>query len=168
MEILIEPSFEYENEYLEMCFDYIHHNDGEYIYDTIEAVRKKITSDIQYKLGLIPKDRLQSFSYWLMENGKIIGTSRLRPQLNERFYRVGGHIGYDIAPSYRRKGYGTKLLALTLEKARALGLREVLITCDDDNIGSRKIIANNKGILKEIFEDEITKKKVRRYHIGLD
>ena len=57
-----------------------------------------------------------------------------------------GHIGYMIRPSGRRKGYGTRILALTLERAREVGLSRVLVTCSPNNIGSARIIENNGGI----------------------
>jgi predicted acetyltransferase len=77
----------------------------------------------------------------------IIGRSALRHWLTPALENVGGHIGYRIRPTERRKGYGTLLLALTLVEARKLGLERVLLTCDSDNIGSRKVIEHNGGKL---------------------
>ena len=77
----------------------------------------------------------------------IIGRSSLRHWLTPALENVGGHIGYRIRPTERRKGYGTQLLALTLVEAGKLGLERVLLTCDSDNIGSRKVIEHNGGQL---------------------
>lgn len=96
-------------------------------------------------------DPLPSFvpqtDYWLIVDGKYTGRSGLRHHLTTSLQRFGGHIGYEIRPSMRRKGYGTLQLKLVLPKAWELGLKRVLITCDDDNIGSAKIIENNGGII---------------------
>ncbi|HWO44907.1 MAG TPA: GNAT family N-acetyltransferase [Methylomirabilota bacterium] len=65
----------------------------------------------------------------------------LRPPDTER----GGHIGYDVRPSERRRGYGTRLLQMTLPEARRIGLTRVLITADDSNVASWRIIERNGG-----------------------
>jgi predicted acetyltransferase len=62
----------------------------------------------------------------------------------------GGHIGYDIRPSARRRGHATAMLAEALPVAAKLGIDRVLVTCDDDNVGSRKVIEANGGV----FEDQ--------------
>ena len=162
-----KPSFRLEDAYLEMCNDYIKNNDQEYTYRTIEEVRGKITSDQNYEIGKIPENRLQSYCYWFMLDNTIIGTSRLRPKLNERFMHVGGNIGYDVRPSYRRKGFGSEILRLTVGEAKKIGMKKVLITCNDDNIGSYKVIENNMGKLIDIEYDEVVGRKIRRYSLSI-
>ena len=71
--------------------------------------------------------------------------SRLRPRLTPALEIQGGHIGYNVPPSVRRKGYGTQLLRLTLPKARAAGLSRVLLTVDSSNVASIRIIERNGG-----------------------
>jgi predicted acetyltransferase len=85
--------------------------------------------------------------YWLIAEGVYAGRIGLRHYLNKALQRFGGHIGYQIQPSMRHKGYGSLQLKLVLPKAWALGLKRVLITCDDDNIASYKIIENNGGVI---------------------
>src|SRR5215207_1294779 len=80
-----------------------------------------------------------------MENDTWIGLLTLCSQINEQFLHSGGHIGYMVRPSGRRCGYGTVLLRLGLDKARERGLQRVLLTCDQTNIGSRKVIETNGG-----------------------
>ena len=92
-----------------------------------------------------PPGVLAYTDFWLMEQDCWIGLLTLRPQINAQFLHSGGHIGYVIRPSKRRCGYGTELLRLGLEKARAYGLSRVLLTCDETNSGSRKIIERNGG-----------------------
>ena len=102
-----------------------------------------------------------------MLDNTIIGTSRLRPKLNERFMHVGGNIGYDVRPSYRRKGFGSEILRLTVGEAKKIGMKKVLITCNDDNIGSYKVIENNMGKLIDIEYDEVVGRKIRRYSLSI-
>ncbi len=82
----------------------------------------------------------------------------------------GGNIGYGINPKYWKQGYGTKMLELGLEKAKDLIKEDkVLITCDDDNIGSSKVIENNSGILENKVKNIIDGEEIftRRYWINL-
>ena len=83
--------------------------------------------------------------------------------------RYGGHIGYGIRYSKWNFGYGTKMLALALKKAKQMGLEKGLITCNDDNIGSAKVIENNGGILQDIIENVVDGKRIytKRYWIEL-
>ena len=62
--------------------------------------------------------------------------------------RSAGHIGYDIRPSKRKQGYGSKILELALPKAKELDIERVLLTCDETNTGSRRIIEKNGGVLE--------------------
>lgn len=117
----------------------------------------------------LPPDRVPSSTYWLLLDGqRIVGTSRLRHWLLPHLEKEGGHIGYDVRPSERRKGYGTALLALTLSKAKELGLSEVLVTCDSDNIGSVRVIENNGGQLLGFATSDETGRQVNRYRIIVD
>ena len=65
--------------------------------------------------------------------------------------KFGGHIGYNVRPSERKKGFATIMLSLALEKCEELGIEDVMVTCKEDNIGSAKTIENNCGVLKEII-----------------
>lgn len=101
----------------------------------------------------------------LNEKNEIIGVGSVRHYLNDYLEKFGGHIGYSIIPSERKKGYGTKLLKLLLEKAKNKNIKSILITCSDDNIGSKKVIENNKGVLENKILNE--NKVTCRYFIHL-
>lgn len=102
---------------------------------------------------------------WLVDGDRYIGRVSIRHELNDRLLAWGGHIGYEIRPSERRKGYGTAALRLGLVEARQLGLERVLVTCDAGNTGSRKIIERNGGVLEnEVRIPGLTEPK-RRYWI---
>ncbi|HEX8997424.1 MAG TPA: GNAT family N-acetyltransferase [Ktedonobacterales bacterium] len=97
----------------------------------------------------------------------LLGVSRLRHMLTPALEDMGGHIGYNIRPSERGKGYGIAILALTLERARELGLSHVLLTCDTDNIRSAGVILRNGGVLTSEGYSPLRGARVSRYWIAL-
>ena len=105
--------------------------------------------------------------YLVDDKGTIMGKSSLRHHLNDFLRTIGGHIGYIIRPDQWRKGYGTEILRLTLEKARERGLERVLVTCDEDNIASMKIIEKNGGIFETTYREDENAVAKRRYWISL-
>jgi len=117
-------------------------------------------TDEAYKKGLVP-----STLYFLVHKKRILGAIHFRHELNDDMLLNGGHIGYGIRPSERRKGYATNMLAMLLDDIRSKGYKKVLITCDDENIGSVKTIENANGVLhdKTEFEGVVT----RRYWVNL-
>ncbi len=96
---------------------------------------------------------------------KIIGAVNIRHELTEDLKTEGGHIGYGVRPSSRNQGYGVFALKLALEKAKNLGIKEVLITCDKENTYSAKVILKNNGQFSSEVEKE--SKKLLRYWIKL-
>jgi predicted acetyltransferase len=114
--------------------------------------------------GIVPMT-----SFWLVEDDQtVIGESRLRHRLTPALEIEGGHIGYAIRPSARRKGYGTRILALTLERARVMGLRQVLVTCNTDNIASARIIEKNGGLLDGYALSPHSRVQISRYWISIN
>ena len=99
---------------------------------------------------------------------RIVGCTAIRHSLNDYLERVGGHIGYVVVPEFRRQGYATAILHLSLRIAREKcdGVHRVLVTCDDDNIGSIRTIEKNGGILESVVSGEDQQLK-RRYWIDL-
>lgn len=110
-----------------------------------------------------------SYTYWLTDiEDVILGVVRIRASLNSEFVRkFAGHIGYDISPLTRRKGYANKILKFALQKEKSINLDKVLITCDEDNIASKKVIENNGGIFESVIFKEEKKKWLLRYWIML-
>ncbi len=95
------------------------------------------------------------FLYVRELDNKVIGVIQIRHYFNEFLEKFGGHIGYSICPSERKKGYATKMLNDLLPICREMGFDKILITCLKDNIGSIKVILNNSGVFeKTVFEPE--------------
>lgn len=95
----------------------------------------------------IPEGFVPHTTYWLVADGSVVGASNLRHSLTDRLRRVGGHIGYGVRPSARGRGYATELLRRTVHAARAMGLSDLLVTCNRDNTASARVIVKNGGVL---------------------
>jgi predicted acetyltransferase len=106
-----------------------------------------------------------SIEFWLEDRAQIVGCVRLRVELTPDLEEEGGHVGYDVRPSMRCRGYGTALLRLALREAKTLGIERVRVTCDADNIGSINVIERNGGRLDGRATSKRTGKTVRQYWI---
>ncbi|MEO7260724.1 MAG: GNAT family N-acetyltransferase [Jatrophihabitantaceae bacterium] len=96
-----------------------------------------------------PPNWVHSSTYWWAEGWHFLGSIRIRHELTPKLLEAAGHIGYDIAPKARRRGHGTAMLRAALPIAAGLGIDRALITCDVDNLGSRKVIEANGGVLED-------------------
>lgn len=111
--------------------------------------------------------RVPATYFWLADDEKFLGAINLRHELSEHLMTFGGHIGYSVRASERRKGYGRLMLAGVLPKAKALGLPRVLVTCRDDNHGSIRIIESAGGVLENKVAVSFHPVPQRRYWIDL-
>jgi predicted acetyltransferase len=149
--VLEPPSEALRSAFLEMAAEFEAEGNGRYAPDAqdfagfLARVRQDAEGRRVFPDGQIGVPTSQ---FWLVEAGRILGSSRLRHRLTPELEHEGGHIGYDVRPSARRSGLGTILLRLTLARAWALRLARVRITCDADNIGSIRVIESNGGILE--------------------
>jgi predicted acetyltransferase len=135
--------------------------DGRPFSEMLEKWREDET-DIPVSKGFVPA----TLYFLISDNGRILGAIHFRHYLNERLRQDGGHIGYGVRKSERRKGYADAMLRLLLEEIKQLGIDKVLLTCDDGNIGSIKTIESCNGIMQDkvMLENAIT----RRYWIVLE
>ncbi len=95
-------------------------------------------------------DVVPTDAYFIEENGRILGELYIRRRLTPSLERVGGHIGYKVRPSARNRGVATAALRLALERVRGYGIEQALVTCDDRNARSARVIEKCGG---RRFED---------------
>jgi predicted acetyltransferase len=112
--------------------------------------------------GFVPNSYMGVFV-----DGKCVGRSSIRHELNDQLLSFGGHIGYGVVPSERRKGYGREILRLSLAFLRSRGVKKALLTCDDHNLASIRIIEIHGGVLENKVPRDGTKVLTRRYWIDL-
>ncbi len=160
---LVRPTKEYEKQAYEYINEFVEfgsqiHGVGglnKYIDDydgwllKLEQNRNMVPGTVE---GRVPSE---TFILIREEDNKMLGIIDIRLMLNDYLLSYGGHIGYGIRPSERRKGYASYQLYLGLKFCLKKGLDRVLITCDKDNVGSAKTIINAGGILENeiILED---------------
>jgi len=102
-----------------------------------------------------PEGHVPDTVLWFVEENDWIGRLDIRHRLTPALLEVGGHIGYEVRPSARRRGHATTMLREALPIAARLGIMRVLITCHVDNVASRKVIEANGGILEEQRGDRL-------------
>ena len=115
----------------------------------------------------VPEGLVPSSTYLAVreKDNYIVGMIDIRHYLNEYLTQVGGHIGYGVRKTERNKGYAKQMLKLALEKCKELKIKKVLITCDEDNIASEKVILSANAKLEDIRNVDGENKK--RFWIDL-
>ena len=132
-------------------------NFEEWFADVVKNSSEETVAD-----GWVPSSTLLGID----ETGRIVGMIDIRHRLNDYLARFGGHIGYSVRKSERRKGYATHKLTQALDVARQLEIPKVLITCAKDNVASAATIRKGGGILEnEVYEDYVL---MQRYWIDIN
>ena len=153
MRSLITPALEYEDSY------------RSYIDELGDAERYPFTLDLEFDDFSALVTRLNNFArgidllddlvpnttFWLVEDGEIVGVSSLRHHMTERLRRLGGHIGFSVRPSAQGRGVAKELLRQTLAQAGRLGISEVLVVCLKENAASSRVIEANGGRLESEY-----------------
>lgn len=172
MRELVRPSAKYKGSFIEAVREAQAAQSG--LGDTLKWNIADIEADFdsvlqelrRYEPGNdLPDGFVHSEYRWLVDGDEYLGRVSIRHTLNERLRQFGGHIGYEIRPSARRQGNATLALKLALERCRELGIQHALVTCDVDNLGSRRTIEKNGGELEGEFTLDFHAKPIRRYWI---
>ena len=123
----------------------------------------KKRADAKRRTGaFVPKTHL-----WAVAEGEFVGRISIHHELNDALCVEGGHVGYDTVPSFRGRGVATEMLRQALPVARALGLSSVLLTCDDTNAASIRVIERNGGSLQATKALDPKRPPKRYYWIAL-
>lgn len=109
----------------------------------------------------------EQFIYVRLEDQTIVGMIQIRHRLNTLLQNYGGHIGYSIRPSERKKGYARQMLRDCLKICKKANLQQVLITCREDNEASRRVILANGGEYENTVYAESKDLTIERYWISL-
>ncbi len=164
---LIVPKEEYLQSYMEAFDEYVANNVSTYHFTDATSCNIFAKFDRYRKERDLPSDRVGEDKYWLVDDEKtyFIGEIAIRHRLNEALAQRGGHIGYGVRYSEWNRGYGTKMLALALEKAKELRISPVLITCNDDNLASARVMEKNGFVLGDtiLVSEDGTEILTRRY-----
>lgn len=111
-------------------------------------------------------DELKTEAAEFEAGDKILAMLQLRHKLSDHLLKFGGHIGYSVHVDERQKGYGSLILELVLDEALDLGIDKLLVTCNSDNLASKKVILNNDGKYESSLQED-NGRTVERYWINL-
>lgn len=160
MAYLVRPNIRYQTSYLAALDEYGKDSSGvgppSFLLSD-KAVFEKYLEDI-FAQADSPRspgtDHAPFLMWWWVEGDKYLGRISLRLHLTEKLELYGGHVGYDIRPTERSKGYGSAMFSSLLPIAKALGFTELLMICEEENISSRAIIEKNGGRFYDAVTDE--------------
>ena len=154
--ILVKPDLSYSDEIIKYKEESLKENplingaagldNFSSIEDWLEELKKRI-SEATVPEGLVPSSTYLGIRE---KDNYIVGMIDIRHYLNEFLKQFGGNIGYSVRKSERNKGYAKQMLKLALEKCKDLKMKKVLITCDEDNIASEKVILSANAKFEDI------------------
>jgi predicted acetyltransferase len=122
--------------------------------DTFAAYTRRLR-DLALPTTWLPDDIVHSTTLWWVEGEEYLGRLSIRHSLTPWLLELGGHIGYVVRPTARRQGNATAMLIASLPVAHALGIDPVLVTCDDTNEPSRKVIEAAGGVFEDQRQDKL-------------
>lgn len=102
-----------------------------------------------------PAHHVPQSTWWLVDGDDYLGRISCRHRLNDWLLEYGGHVGYEVRASARRQGHATYMLRAVLPHVHALGIAPALLTCDDTNLASRKVIEGAGGVLEDKREAKL-------------
>ena len=106
--------------------------------------------------------------YWAtVGNDVVVGRISLRHRLEGNLTKIGGNIGYEVRPSFRRKGFATHMLRDLLRTSKAMEIGQLLLTCSPENEASNKTIQRNGGVFSNKFFVDFIGEYRNHYWINL-
>ena len=167
---LVPPAESYRESFLRALREFQHEGLRWWVGGDLETVEQDFAGFVARKLAdanrrtdtFVPKTHL-----WAVAEEQFVGRISIHHELNDALRVEGGHIGYDTVPSFRRRGIATEMLRQALPVARALGLPAVLLTCDETNTASIRVIERNGGSLQETKALDTNRPLKRYYRIFL-
>jgi predicted acetyltransferase len=167
MSKLVEPSLENRDAFLSMAEEWRAHGDDRYALalDDFSGYLQRLQR-LQHA-DQLPAGRVPGAHFWIDDAEQIVACVGLRFWLNPSLEVEGGHVGYDVRPSARGRGFGTAALRLVLPEARRRGIERLFLTADADNVPSVRIIEKNGGDLSGETVSANTGKRIRQYWIDL-
>lgn len=167
---LVIPSKKYYSSYVEAIKEYNDHDVSTYQF--LDVSNYNIFEKIEnFRTGNnLPLGYVKATYLWLVDGDEFIGEISIRHSLTDSLLRFGGNIGYGIRYPKWNNGTGTSMLSMALKYAKeVIGLNKVLITCNDNNYGSARIIEKNGGLLQDKIVNAIegAERITRRYWIEI-
>ncbi|MDZ4671892.1 MAG: GNAT family N-acetyltransferase [Phototrophicales bacterium] len=167
---LIRPDIAYKDSYITAMHEFKAEKLWHYTDLDIEQLERDFDdyiSGLLMREHTVPAGWVTETLLWLVDEKGFIGRISFRHYLTDSLQRFGGHIGYEVRPTRRNEGHGTAMLHEMLPIARAKGLDKVMLTCDDDNLGSQKIIITNGGVLEDVIQNDFRPVPTMRWWITL-
>ena len=171
----VKPSKEYEQEALEYINEFYEYNSDingtgglQRYLDNYDGWLEKLEED---RTRIPNEEKVPAETYFLVRenDNKIVGMINIRLTLNENLKKFGGHIGYSIRPTERKKGYNKVNLYLGLLCCKEHGISEVLMDCDKSNLGSAKTMqALGVKLIREYYDDTYAHCTVQDYIIHVE
>jgi predicted acetyltransferase len=158
----MEGLVECEKELSEQSWIYLHESETYLAKQNFETYVQKL-KDYEF---VASEHFVRGVTFWAIMDNEVVGRLGLRLELNEGLEKFGGHIGYIVRPTFRKKGIASRMLALALETDYAKNIGKILLTCDLDNEASEKTIVKNGGVFYDVVELENRSDK-KRFWINL-
>lgn len=171
---LIEPTIDYEQDIWQFREELIAAKDQDKFagcgnLEKCLSAREWIdTVNLEKAAETCPKDKVPSRIYIAVrkEDNRIVGVIDLRYHIHTPILSTwGGHMGYSVRPTERRKRYATEMLRQNLQNCKAFNIRKVLVTCSSTNSASEKAILENNGIFEKSIE--VDGDFIKRYWITI-
>ena len=171
---LVFPTIEYKEKAIDYIKEFHEYNSeingtGNLDYflqeESYEAWLESVLAHVD--IANVPEDSVPAITYLYVreEDDCVVGMVNIRLALNDFLRKEGGNIGYSIRPTERRKNYATELLKAAVDVCNRIGIHEVLVACNKENVASAGVIKNCGGVLKDEFFSETYQEMTQMYCI---